>query len=185
MIEGNKKEVRSIYSKMNRLERRKTPLEKSDFGITWLGCLVTILGADWKEVYCRGSWNGLDFDGNIVRFNTETANEPMNEVFKLIKSIYPSLKIYYSAEEEGNCIFVTNDEEGKYFTDRYRVETDWGIEYYATIDGVCNHVSNCIKKVVRDEKELKTAIEDWNDNVDDMDARIYLNEFKVVKDEHL
>ena len=39
----------------------------------------------------------------------------MNEVFKFIKTIYPSLKIYYQAEEDGMGVFITNDTEGSYF----------------------------------------------------------------------
>ena len=39
----------------------------------------------------------------------------MDEVFKFIKTIYPSLKIYYQAEEDGMGVFITNDTEGSYF----------------------------------------------------------------------
>ena len=100
---------------MNNLENRRKPLVDNSFGKTWLGCLVTKLGADWQKVYCRGSWSDLDWNGAILRFNTETAWGPMNEVFKFIKTIYPSLKIYYQAEEDGMGVFITNDTEGSYF----------------------------------------------------------------------
>ena len=100
---------------MNNLENRRKPLVDNSFGKTWLGCLVTKLGADWQKVYCRGSWSDLDWNGAILRFNTETAWGPMNEVFKFIKTIYPSLKIYYQAEEDGMGVFITNDAEGSYF----------------------------------------------------------------------
>ena len=100
---------------MNNLENRRKPLVDNSFGKTWLGCLVTKLGADWQKVYCRGSWSDLDWNGAILRFNTETAWGPMDEVFKFIKTIYPSLKIYYQAEEDGMGVFITNDAEGSYF----------------------------------------------------------------------
>ena len=100
---------------MNNLENRRKPLVDNSFGKTWLGCLVTKLGADWQKVYCRGSWSDLDWNGAILRFNTETAWGPMDEVFKFIKTIYPSLKIYYQAEEDGMGVFITNDTEGSYF----------------------------------------------------------------------
>ena len=100
---------------MNNLENRRKPLVDNSFGKTWLGCLVNKLGGNWQEVYCRGSWSDLDWNGAILRFNTETAWRPMNEVFKFIKTIYPSLKIYYQAEEDGMGVFITNDAEGSYF----------------------------------------------------------------------
>ena len=100
---------------MNNLENRRKPLVDNSFGKTWLGCLVNKLGGNWQEVYCRGSWRDLDWNGAILRFNTETAWGPMNEVFKFIKTIYPSLKIYYQAEEDGMGVFITNDTEGSYF----------------------------------------------------------------------
>ena len=100
---------------MNNLENRRKPLVDNSFGKTWLGCLVNKLGGNWQEVYCRGSWSDLDWNGAILRFSTETAWGPMNEVFKFIKTIYPSLKIYYQAEEDGMGVFITNDAEGSYF----------------------------------------------------------------------
>ena len=105
-IDGKRKEVQSLYSKMNRLEKRRKPLVSNTFGKTWLGCLVTLLGADWQKVYCRGSWSDLDFDGGTLHFNTETAWGPMDEVFKLVKQQFPSLNIYWQAEEDGNYVFL-------------------------------------------------------------------------------
>ena len=187
VIDGKRKEVQSLFSKMNNLEKRKRPLVGNDFGKTWLGCLVTKLGGDWHEVYCRGSWSDLDWNGSILRFNTETAWRPMNEVFKLIKSIYPSLEIYYQAEEDGNGVFFTNETDGHYFKDRFRIEYDLDYEYFTTIEGVCTYVSGIVGKEVKTKEEMQLCIEDWNDSLDmeDDDQRIYLNEYKIVTDEHL
>jgi len=187
VIDGKRKEVQSLFSKMNNLEKRRKPLEGSDFGNTWLGNLVIKLGADWHEVYCRGAWSELDWNGSILRFNTETANGPMNEVFKLIKSIYPSLEIYYQAEEDGWGLFITNDSEGRYFKDRFRIEYDCQFEYFTTLEGACTYISGIVGKEVKTREELEKSIENWNDNLDleDDDKRIYLNEYKVVTDEHL
>lgn len=136
VIEGRKKELQSLHSKMKRLEKRKKSLVENGFGKTWLGNLVTRLGGDWQEVYCRGSWSDLDWNGAILRFNTETAWGPMTEVFNFIKSIYPSLEIYYMAEEKGNGVFITNDTEGRFFSDRYYLDSDGPVDdhYFETIE---------------------------------------------------
>ena len=185
VIDGKRKEVQSLFSKMNNLENRKKPLVGNTFGKRWLGCLVTKLGGNWQEVYCRGSWSDLDWNGAILRLNTETAWGPMDEVFKFIKSIYPSLEIYYQAEENGNGVFITNDAEGNYFRDRYRIEFDCDYEYFTTIEGVCGYVSEIIGKEVKSKAAMEAAINDWNDNTEDDDRKIYFVEYDVLADEHL
>ena len=185
VIDGKRKEVQSLFSKMNNLENRKKPLVGNDFGKTWLGCLVTKLGGDWHEVYCRGSWSDLNWNGAILRFNTETAWGPMDEVFRFIKKQYPSLEIYYMAEEDGNGVFITNDTEGRYFRDRYRIEYDCDYEYFTTIEGVCNYVTGIIEKEVKTREKLEESINNWNENTEDDDRMIYFNEYEVVTDEHL
>ena len=185
VIEGKKKELQSLHSKMKRLEKRKKSLVENGFGKTWLGNLVTRLGGDWQKVYCRGSWSDLDWNGSILRFNTETAWGPMTEVFKFIKNIYPSLEIYYMAEEDGNGVFITNDTEGRYFRDRYRIEYDCDYEYFTTIEGVYEYVSGIIGKELNSKAAMEAAINDWNDNTEDDDRKIYFVEYEVVADEHL
>ena len=185
VIDGKRKEVQSLFSKMNNLENRKKPLVDNTFGKTWLGCLVNKLGGNWQKIYCRGSWSDLDWNGAILRFNTETAWGPMTEVFKFIKSIYPSLEIYWQAEEDGNGVYCSNDVEGRYFKDRYRIEHDCCYEYFSTLDGLAEYVSGIIGKEVKTMDDINAAIESWNNSTDDYDAMIYLNEYTVEADELL
>ena len=158
VIDGKRKEVQSLFSKMNNLENRRKPLVDNSFGKTWLGCLVTKLGADWQKVYCRGSWSDLDWNGSILRFNTETAWGPMNEVF------------------------ITNDTDGNYFKDRFRIEYDLDYEYFTTIEGVCTYVSGIIGKEVKTRADMEQAISDWNCNTEDDDKMIYFNAYEVVSE---
>ena len=185
VIEGKRKEVQSLFSKMNNLANRKKPLVDNTFGKRWLGCLVTKLGGDWQEIYCRGSWSDLDWNGAILRFNTETAWGPMTEVFKFIKSIYPSLEIYYMAEEDGNGVFITNDVEGRYFRDRYRIEFDCDYESFTSIEGVLGYVSGITGKELQSKAAMEAAINDWNESTEDDDRMIYFIEYEVIADEHL
>lgn len=184
-IEGKKKELQSLHSKMKRLENRKKSLVENGFGKTWLGNLVTRLGGNWQEVYCRGSWSDLDYNSEILRFNTETAWGPMDQVFKFIKKQYPSLHIYWQAEEDGNCVYATNDVECRYFKDRYKVEANCEIDFFSTLDGLCNHISAFVGREVKTMDEVNNAIETWNNGTEDYDAMIYLNEFVVEADELL
>ena len=49
VIEGNVKEVKSLYELMKGLQERKEPSVENGFGISWLGCLVDGLGGDWNK----------------------------------------------------------------------------------------------------------------------------------------
>jgi hypothetical protein len=60
-FEGEQRELRSLYGKMKQLQERKKPLVENSFyyPTRWLGNLVTRLGADWHDVYCRGTWQDI------------------------------------------------------------------------------------------------------------------------------
>ena len=115
VIEGEKKEIDALYETMTSLQAMEQPLLASDFGPTWLGCLVKALGKNPEEILCRGEWMDLERADDTLRVTFETAWTPCYEVAALIKNTYPSLHIYYKAEEPGNGIYVKNDVEGKYF----------------------------------------------------------------------
>jgi len=96
---------------MKKLQDGGAPVEYA----TGLGLLVEALGKDHNEVMCRGGWSELERSGDILRTTFETAWTPCYEVTDLLKATYPSLRIYYKAEEPGNGVYLKNDAEGKYF----------------------------------------------------------------------
>ena len=100
-IEGDAKEIKSLYELMKRLEDMEKPSVENGFGTTWLGCLVDALGKDWHNVHCRGSWSCLELEDDVLKFSTETAWSPCNETFDLVLEKYPSLRYYFQAEEPG------------------------------------------------------------------------------------
>ena len=115
-IIGDRKEVKSLYKKMKRLEEMPEPLLPNGFGTSWLGCLVKTLGADPQAVYCRGMWQNLEFsDEGRLTFDVEHAWSRPDEVEDLIRKKYPSLSIFFLEEELGMGIFQTNDACGEYF----------------------------------------------------------------------
>ena len=86
-----------------------------------LGLLVKALGKNPDEMECRGEWTELVREDETLRMIFETAWTPCYEVTNLLKSVYPSLRIFYKAEEPGNEVYLKNDAEGKYFPE---TETD-------------------------------------------------------------
>lgn len=111
VIEGEKKELDALYETMKKLQDSGASVEYA----TGLGLLVEALGKDHNEVMCRGGWSELERSFDILRTTFETAWTPCYEVTDLLKATYPSLRIYYKAEEPGNGVYLKNDAEGKYF----------------------------------------------------------------------
>ena len=103
VIEGKKEELDALYQKMKELRGQS------------LGQLVEALGKDPNEVMCRGGWTELEREGDILRMTFETAWTPCYEVTQLMKAVYPSLRIFYKAEEPDCEVYLKNDAEGKYF----------------------------------------------------------------------
>ena len=103
VIEGEKKELDALYQKMKKLQGQN------------LGQLVESLGKKTDEVMCRGEWSNLERQGDTLHVTFETAWTPCYEVTDLLKATYPSLRIFYKAEEPGNGVYLKNDAEGKYF----------------------------------------------------------------------
>ena len=103
VIEGKKEELDALYQKMKELQGQS------------LGQLVEALGKNPDEIMCRGDWSDLERHGDTLRMTFETAWTPCYEVTLLMKAVYPSLCIYYKAEEPGCEVYLKNDADGKYF----------------------------------------------------------------------
>jgi hypothetical protein len=103
VIEGKKEELDALNQKMKELQGQN------------LGQLVEALGKNPDEIMCSGDWSDLERHGDTLRMTFETAWTPCYEVTDLLKTVYPSLRIYYKAEEPGCGVYLKNDADGKYF----------------------------------------------------------------------
>ena len=187
-FEGEKRELKSLYGKMKRLQERKKPLVENGFyyPTRWLGNLVTRLGADWHEVYCKGEWDNLKLTDSYLHFFTETAWKPPFRLLKLIQEVYPSLTFYFSAEGDGWDSYVTNDKEGRHFKSRYVLDMEPDIEYCDTIEEACNHFAAYIgKPVAANWQALWAAAEKWNDDNPDADWPINVKQFEVISNDEM
>ena len=165
-IEGNAKELKKLYDLMNGLQERKEPSVPNGFGTAWLGCLVDALGENWEKVHCRGDWNNLQFDGNVLTFNTETAWSPCNEVFDMVCEKYPTLHYFYQSEEPGMGLYCTNDEDGKHFPDRFYVdvcisEEEYYTEYFSDLQSVYDWLEGICDMQVRSMQDVNVIVGQW------------------------
>lgn len=181
-IEGDAKEVKSLYETMKELQERKEPSVENGFGTTWLGCLVDALGGDWNEVWCRGDWSNLQFNGEILEFDTMTAWAPCNATFDFVSKKFPTLRYYFQAEESGMAEYWTNDREGKYFPDKYIVDLylpngKWLNERFSDLTEVFKWFEEIAGQPVKSQQEILTVVEEWQQQNNDSFCDIY--EYKI------
>lgn len=183
VFEGDKQEIKTLYQTMKKLERRKTPLVKNDFGVNWLGCLVEALGGQWKEIYCRGTWLSLECQGNILRMETETAWSPCIETYDFICKVFPSLAYYYRSEEPMMAEYLTNDMEGRHFKACYHVDAiipngDYVSECFNSLEEALHWVADKSGCAIQSEADVEALNEQWH--TDDDEGYCYLHHYRVV-----
>lgn len=89
--------------------------------------------------------------------------------------------MFFSAVGDGWDSYLTNDKEGRFFTSRYELDMPPENDYYDTIEEVAERIGNYMRQHVEPTKEaVYAAIEEFEENNDDMDAYINLKEFEVV-----
>ncbi len=159
-IVGKVEEVNELYSKLQQLENMQEPLVENGFGNLWLGCLVTILGGNWNDIYCRGKIVDFIMDDDVLIIHTETAWGEMSEVRYFLEKVYPGLKIYYYEEECGSEIYQTNDRHGQFFSSRYIFDDQdgEGMEYFDKHETLLAFASRAMGMKFRSIEDLEEAV---------------------------
>lgn len=113
----------------------------------------------------------LRTDKDIYSFQVdeESAWVPHMEVFrKILRQKYGNaIRMVFLSEECGNDIYINTDTEGKYFTERYKVECSHGKEYK---DEYFSEYSDLIRFV---NEEYGTDLTEFDD-VEDVESRVRL-----------
>lgn len=181
-IEGDANELQSLYELMKNLQERKEPSVPNGFGTAWLGCLVDALGEDWEKVFCRGSWYDLEFNGQALTFSTETAWSPCNETLDAVCKKSPSLNYLYRSEEPGMALYYTNDEEGRYFADRFCVEVctseeEYYTEYFTDLQSVYEWLEKICDMQIQSQQDVDAIVKRWQK--EHADAYCHIHEYQI------
>lgn len=183
---GSEEDIQKLHCTIDSLYNATEPLLQSDFGKSWLGCLVSALGGNWEEIRCRGMI--LDYwirkNDGALSFNMESAWEEPTETRHFFESVFPGLKIFYIEEEPGNCIYRTNDSSGTYYPDRFLIDTHEGTEYFKSISDAAEYVLKLTGRKPKTKKEIVSALKQYEDQrqKEDEDAYYCFHEFKIVKE---
>ena len=165
-IVGDKKKVKDFRDKIKRLEKRKTSPIKNDFGNLWWGNIVNALGGNWEDVPCRGYIICWDYDRKtgVLTLCSEMAWSERPELRYFIEEYYDNeVTIYFKQEESGLSIYETNDSEGIFFPERYKIDgyVDPWPSYYKDLESAAKDLSRFIEI-----DEIEPTLEDINDAID-------------------
>lgn len=181
---GDKEQLKKLYSIMSELEEMKAPgLHENGFGSTWLGNLIIKLGVNWKQVYCRGSWDNLLLhEDGTVSFSVESAWGELYDVRKFIEEYFPGVTLHFQCEESGMGIYQTNDDTGQYFPEKYYLWVEVGItEYYTNLEALTKEVENITgSKNLKTLDSCKKALETYSRSHSDLCYTI--EEFELLDD---
>lgn len=108
----------------------------------------------------------------------------LQDFHELLKQRFPDIKVYWTVEECGCEVYCTNDREGKYFPERYWVDTAqddiYQSEYFITEEAMYEWLDK--KYGVKSKEDVEKFNADYEATGDDCENFIYIHEFDVVDD---
>lgn len=183
---GPKKSVKALNDIIVNLQNATKPRVKNGFGKMWLGCLIdSFEGFDWEKYPCRG-WiedfcmDDLDDGQAVLTIYQQTAWGEAVGVRYAINERFPDIQVYYSLEEPGFGLYVTNSYE--WFPCRYRVDgyvagACYVYEDCEDLEDVAAHLTNVFgEDIPADIDAINSYIEKWNKDHEDKDEYVEVNQ---------
>lgn len=117
----------------------------------------------------------------VLRFYAEE-RWGLQDFEELLRKKFPDIKIYLVVEEPGMEIYYTNDKEGKYFPERYWVDTAqddiYDSEYFITEEAMYKWLNK--KYGVKSKEEVEIWNANYEDSATEDENFIYIHEFEVI-----
>ena len=122
------------------------------------------------------------FDNGVLRFYAEE-RWGLQDFEELLRQKFPDIKVYWIVEECGCEVYCTNDREGKYFPERYWVDTCidgiYKSEYFQFESSVYKWLHDITNGRVKCEEDVEKFNADYEDSGTDDENFIYVHEFEV------
>ena len=138
---------------------------------------------DIKEARLGGELSdvpGWDKKHSTLRFSSEE-RWGLQDFAELLEEKFPDISIYWVMEEPGMDLYFTNDKKGKYFPERYWVDTAqddiYQSEYFCTEEDMYEWLNE--KYGVKSEEEVEAWNADYEATGDDCENFIYIHKFEV------
>lgn len=180
-IEGNEKDLQELINLYKAFQSKERPPMEENASEGWEGNIILALGIEiQKGQYIRGFIQDCHLDDNVLYIEAEEA-WGATDFRHILEDHYQDMKVYYVVEEEGDEVYATNDDQGKYFDfnfllDMYTEEDGDAWEYFNTKEQALAFIADKLHV----EKISEEDIEKWNEEHEGEDAFIYLHEFQYV-----
>ena len=106
----------------------------------------------------------------------------MQDFVNCLEIRFPDIKAYWSVVEPDCEVYCTNDKEGKYFPQRFFVDTAqddvYQSEYFQTEEAMYEWLNE--KYGVKTKEEVDAWNQDYEATGDDCENFIYIHEFEIV-----
>jgi len=100
-ITGEHDELQSAYNLLSSVEKNRKPGKSC-----WLGNIVNALGYDAEKYDCVGTFENVQFYGEVLSLDTDTAWIPMLDPFELLKKKLPSHRDIFQGGGRGmRCVY--------------------------------------------------------------------------------
>ena len=177
------------------IEGSEKSLKKIEYAIT-----MAVQSKDMHyEMYQAAEYLDLPIVEGETRLGGEISDEPtwdeatgalrfsaeerwgLQDFAELLEKKFPDIKVYWIVEECGCEVYCTNDREGKYFPERYWVDTAqddiYQSEYFKTEEDMYEWLNE--KYGVKSEEEVEAWNADYEDSGTDDENFIYIHKFEV------
>lgn len=142
--------------------------------------VLSRLGISTEDLYLRGYICEFEMTPDALRVECNCAWDEASDWRHAIKKAFPDVKVYYYVEEPGNCIYATNDSEGRFYATRYIIDT-YGCDIYHKKFGSLHYLKMYLSEVFGmpmhgSVKECNESLEKHiseSDSFGDADAHIY------------
>ena len=145
------------------------------------------LGFSEKELddkYLRGEIDDEPtLENGVLRFYVEE-RWGLQDFNELLEKKFPEIKVYWVVEESGYEVYATNDKEGKYFPERYWVDTAqddiYCSEYFKNEESMWKWLNE--KYGVKSEEEVEAWNAKYEETGDECENFIFIHEFSIIDD---
>ena len=126
-----------------------------------------------RNISCQEDFTGgpPTLKDNVLTLLTESSWNFQGSAWELVKKKYPSLEIYFLADEPGNEIFCTNDTSGAYIPQKYSLDWqdetgDCDLQYFDDDCSLIEYVHDRFDSSVGDMDAVQHTITEMNENPD-------------------
>lgn len=184
VCEGDEKEIKALKKVLDANNRRKTSRVENDFGTMWIGNIIDQLGYNWEEYSCRGEITGYDLDDDILFIYQSTAWCEQEGFREVIQKKFPSIHVFFQAQEPSRGLYVTNDSTGEYFPEKYVLDGMDVWEFFGSIDGAAEFVKDIVGHDVPAEySAIKDALEAYVEAHGKDDDDLFYNFYEFTVEE--